>query len=405
MNNINKDITIFTDFEIEISPKILNYYTFSPISSLKEQYKKELELFEKYPEKDYNNKNKRDEFINKIKDLPIEIFINISINKLITKIGLEYFYSPNKDGVEEDKTNSNFFEFIKYVIGSNKMPKKMSKLLTMIYDKDLFNKNLIKKVNDEEGFFISLYGLRYCLKSLKNEKEKKNFYTSLLHEKKYELPEDMRQIPGCFPIFPEMINFLINKIILAKKSIKKLSKEYREIYFDKYKNILEIRFLVLNFILASYLFFSDCLGKLDDKKRDILPKEESLIKIMKHDFKDLSVRLKLESINSVEIFMDLIYEDLSELIIKSNSFSDKEETLDFEIKVDEIILKAIDEYNDYKVKYIKENYDFLEKEEKENNRNYLLIKELIPIEELNDNEKLFMFTKFHKEEEKKKQLF
>ena len=147
------------------------------------------------------------------------------------------------------------------------------------------------------------------------------------------------------------------------------------------------------------------MGKLGDKKRDLLPKEVSLIKIMKHDFKDLLSNLRSESINSVEIFMDLIYEDLSELIIKSNSFSDKEETLDFEIKVDEIILKAIDVYNDYKVKYIKENYDFLEKEEKENNRNYLLIKELIPIEELNDNEKLFMFTKFHKEEEKENNYF
>ena len=109
--------------------------------------------------------------------------------------------------------------------------------------------------------------------------------------------------------------------------------------------------------------------------------------------------------------MDLIYEDLSELIINSNSFYDKNETLDFEIKTDEIILKAIDEYNDYKVKYIKENYDFLEKdeklekEEKENYKNYLMIKELIPIEELNDNEKLFMFTKFHKEEEKENNYF
>ena len=131
-----------------------------------------------------------------------------------------------------------------------------------------------------------------------------------------------------------------------------------------------------------------------------MPKKESYMNIMKEDFKNLSIHLNKESIYSIEVFMNLIFEDLSELIKNANYFSTKEETKEFESKVDDIIIKTIENYNEKKEEYIKDNYDFIEKEEKDNDNNYLKIKGLVPISELNENDKLFNLTKFHFEEKK-----
>ena len=399
-NYINKNMIFFWDFEIKKSSKILSYYSFSPKSSLKKEYHKVLKLFENYPEKNYDDIDKKGEFIEKTKDIPIEIFINIIINILITRKGLQSLYSYEKK--EKKDKYLNLLKFAKDVLYSKCLPSKMSKLLKLYLDKDYF-KILIKNKLDEEGFFISLYGLRYCLNSLKNERNKINFYSSLLHTKKNNFPHDKNQIPGIQPV--QNKRFEIFKI-LAKR-IDGLNQTYYEIYYNKFNNVLDIRYLILNFILISYLLFSECLGELDYKMREFFQfeKNENLIETMKNDYKEISVRLKSENIDSIEIFMNLIYEDLSKLIINSNSFLDKYEKDEFENKVDEIIIEAIDKYNEYKANYIKENYDFIDEEEKEKNKNYLLIKELIPIEELNNNEKFFILTKFHREEENEKNYF
>ena len=403
----NKNISFFNDFEIVKSQKILSHYSFPCKSLLKTEYSKVLNLFKKYTEENYNDEDKKNEFKNQIKDFPIEIFVNITINTLITKIGIKSYFNENKNDKKDknDERCSNFLKFAKDILGSSNNPQKMSKLLIMYYDKDIFKKKLSNKL-DEEGFFISLYGLRYCLNSLKNdtekEKEKNNLYTSLFHKKKYKLPAEKSQIPGSHPL--KNIPLIVNKILVKKMVENSLSKNRREIFLEKYKNVITIRYLVLNFILVSYLFFSECLGNLGNKKSEILPEvkdeKDDLLNIMKNDFKELSAHLKLEYIDSVEIFMNLIYEEVCDLIINSDKFLDKKETEKFENKVDEIIIGAIDKYNVYKAEYIKENYDFLEKEEKENDKNYLLVKELIPIEELSKNEKYFMLTKFHSEEER-----
>ena len=168
------------------------------------------------------------------------------------------------------------------VIGSNKLPEKSSKLLAKYFDKDVFRDKLIQKL-DCEGFFISLYGLRYCLYSLKNENNKKNFYTSLFHYNENKLPANKGQIPGCEPVKNK--KKFIN-MILTKRMIDKVTENNREKYLEKFQIIIDIRYLVLKFILDSYLFFSECLEKLHKKKKEIFPyeKEEILINIMKKYF-------------------------------------------------------------------------------------------------------------------------
>ena len=104
----------------------LNIYNFIPLSSSKLNYSKVLNLFTEYPEADYTNKDKIKIFANEIKDLNVEILINIAINLNIIKIGLTGGYS-------NDEYN-NFFDFIKEVFSSNGISSninvKSKKLLT-----------------------------------------------------------------------------------------------------------------------------------------------------------------------------------------------------------------------------------------------------------------------------------
>ena len=152
----------------------------------------------------------------------------------------------------------------------------------------------------------------------------------------------------------------------------------------------------MHFILTSYLFFAKCRNKIV-RKQNLINEGDDYLEILKNDFKIMSECLERESIDSIEIFMNQIFEKLSDLIINSKSFNNIEETKEFENKVDEIIIKSINNYQEYKNQYIKENYDLLQKDEDE--INYLIVKELIPIESVEyEDMKFFILTKNKLEE-------
>ena len=377
-------ITFFKDFKLKDEKIEINYCYFLPQDNLKDKYMEVLQLFDQFSEKDYTDEKKKKLFNKEIKDIPFEIITNIVINRIIINMGINDGYS--------DKKNDNALNFWKEIILSKIKKCKLSKLMTMYLDKKKYEENQLKTKLDQEGFLISLYGLRYCIKSLKNEAEHKNFYTAVLHKKKEQVPFDKDQIPGINPIKNK--RFIINGFLTKKIEILKI--KYYDIFSDKYENVLDLRYLLLNFILASYLFFAEC----QNKKLELLPTDKSYINTMKFDFKKIQNSLKEENINSVEIFMHLIFERVSDLIVKSNNFLNKtpQEKKDLENKIDEIIIDTIDNYDEYKVKYIKENYSLIKN--KEEHKDYLLVKELIPTEELNEDMKLFILTKTINEEKK-----
>ena len=182
-----KGIKFLQDFKLKEYPEQINYYYFAPISSLKNYHSKVLKLFNEYPKESYLDKNKRNEFIKNIKDFPPEIFINISINKVISKIGLNNDY--------KNQANSNLLKFLCEILYNQTFNKKISKLIAFYFDEIAYEKKLSNKLNGEV-FLISLYGLRYCLYSLKNENIKKNIYNTLFHKSECALPQDKNQIPG-----------------------------------------------------------------------------------------------------------------------------------------------------------------------------------------------------------------
>ena len=217
-------------------------------------------------------------------------------------------------------------------------------------------------------------------------------YSELLHINKYKLPKDINLIAGT--------ETEDNPKNLALRILTKDYEEGAERCYNslekKFKKIFIIRFLILNFIISSYLFFAGCLNKLNPEKCKILPKDDNnYYQLMKKNLLDISDYLKSEYIYNTEIFLHLIFEKLSNLIISSKSFDKKEQTKEFEIKVDEIIIDILNNYNDKKAEYIKENYNLLQ--DKDEFKNYLIVKELVPIEDLEEDMKMFLFTEYHDE--------
>ena len=107
--------------------------------------------------------------------------------------------------------------------------------------------------------------------------------------------------------------------------------------------------MILNFILCSYLFFVDCKGEKEKelKALKIIPDNFSYIENMKGNFDLLSERLKIESVDSIEIFMNLIFDNLSNLIVNSGSFKTEKEKIELENSVDKILLDSIYNYHSY----------------------------------------------------------
>ena len=398
-------LTFFEDFKIQTQNYLINYYNFMPLSSSMHNYFEELKLFTEYPEDDYTNKDKQKIFANEIKNLDVEIFINITINLIITKIGLNGGYSNDK--------YINFFKFANVVFSSggisSQINKDLNKLLTKYYDKGKYTEilkiKLCKGMDEIEGFLISLYGFRYCFYSYKNEKEgHNNFYANLLHKKEPNFPNDLSHIPG------NTINYDKDAIIeraWKERNTKNLNAKHFNTFKNYYNIILYIRRIFLRFILASYLFFAECLDKYKNNKTKLLNENKSFIEIMREAFIDISIYLKQLSIDSIEIFMNLIFEKIMNLIINVGTFQDIEEIAKFENDVDKVIEETIENYSTKKSEYIKFNFKLLEKKiENAQNDNYLLVGELVPFDKLDKDMKLFMLTNtFNEEKQNDKNYF
>ena len=389
----------FNDFEIQIPEYLINYYNFIPLSSSMDNYFEILKLFTEYPEAEYTNKDKQKIFINKIKNLDVEIFINITINLFITKIGLNCLYS-------NDKYN-NFFIFANEVFSSDEISPKISnnnkKLLAKYYNDKEYReklKQILRNVNETEGFLISLYGLRYCFYSYKYEKDDhKNFYANLLLKNDYNFPNDISNIPGNSDLYDK--DEIIKKVWNGKNTTN-LNQNHFNIFKNYYIIIIDIRTIFLRFILASYLLFSVCLEAFENEKTKLLKENKNFIEIMKSSFKEISIHLKKLSIDNVEIFMNLIFEKTKNLIINVGTFEDIEDIKKFESNVDKVIEETIDNYNKKKNEYIKFNFKLLEKEiENAQNDKYLLVKELVPFDILDKDMKYFMLTNTFDEEKQK----
>ena len=359
-----------------------------------EEYNKQ---FNEYKNKDEENAKK---ILSKfIKKNELDAFIMVSINQIISKLAVE-----NKN-VEFTK----FSKICDLIFKEFKDKENLKKLLLLFFNENQYNEVIKNKIEEykreklypKDVFEYLLYGFRFCIQTLSNNNL---LYSSLLSSncldtiKKYF-------IPGNYPLDDNNDNKDDNNN--KNIGINFISKDLFKLVQKKVRNLSEIGFRLLNFILYNHLFFANCLNYYpkDEFNKDFECIGMNCLDVIKLNWDLLDEALRKKNITSVQIFINLIFEKLSELIKNCELITKEKDLIKFENKVEKVIESSINEYPNYSEKYLEINKKLLPL--KENNIRTLICEleppEMYPYEEY-PFLKYFTYTKYRTIDNLKKEL-
>ena len=459
----------FTDeFEIFdiLKDEVMLTHFFLPLDDNDyDKYQEVLKQFEIKRNIKFNSTTK--EIAELIKKHGMNIFLDISINKIISNLGLKN-YITDKDEYQ------NFSSFIKSLLETEyKIKDQSKKLLYLLYDDKTFMEKMNSKIMDENKnvnpqiFEMLLYGFKYCYNSLDNENNGKYLYKSLLQrdaseilEKSFipgiDVKEDLhldtleiikmhfetyQDSQGCYvcscgyyysidpcgfptrnrtskcPVCQKDIGYGPKKVqggasnhgmiirpghlrifkdgkqkagqmsrwkdpdenipnITLDKYIKEIiepirkncsfgfnpiSRDFFENQKKKVRNLSNIGYRILNFISYCHLFYSYCLGYIsEDNMKNNLVQNMTILKIIETDWNSLNESLQQKNIDSLPIFMNMIFKQLSQKIKECKYLTKSEDRDKFENDVEKLIEKCIANYPNYCKKYNEENKKQLE---------------------------------------------
>ena len=135
-----------------------------------------------------------------------------------------------------------------------------------------------------------------------------------------------------------------------------ISKEFFEKDNKNIRNLSIIGYRLLNFINYCHLFFAYCLGFIPEQNLNLyLIKNMDILKIIETNWNKLKESLQKKNINSVQIFLNMIYKRLSRLIKKCKCFKNEIDRDNFEEEVEKLIEECINNYPTFNSKYNEEN--------------------------------------------------
>ena len=293
------------------------------------------------------NKNLFGEFI---KNNGLDAFIIVSINQIISKL------MYNDKDIENEYQN---FSKMCYQIFKD-YEENIKKLLFLFLDEEQY-KNILKPKIEEQKNEIScegdpyeslLYGYRFCVESL-NNKNNKSLYKSILTQ---ECLNSIKKsyIPGNFNTIENINN---DKKTTLKIGINYVPKERMTCIQKKVRSLGEISFRLLNFILYNHLFFANCLNYYPNEefKKDLKETGINCLEIIQINWNLLEESLKKRNIANIQIFMNLIFKKLSEIIKNCPLIKSEKELNKFEEEIEKLIESCINDYPDYSKKYMEIN--------------------------------------------------
>ena len=126
------------------------------------------------------------------------------------------------------------------------------------------------------------------------------------------------------------------------------------------RNLSQISYRLLNYILYSHLFFARIFTK-NDRFDKYKPKDMSWGEIINKSFILLKNELSKKGIDSIEIFMNYIFKELFEKLHEKNSIDNYKDLIDFEKDLEKLIQekigKSIEEIKKYNEKINKNSED------------------------------------------------
>ena len=135
-----------------------------------------------------------------------------------------------------------------------------------------------------------------------------------------------------------------------KCGIVKVSKNYFLKNDKKIRNLTQISYRILNFILYSHIFFAEELGFINDIK-SYIPDGMTILEVLTKDWELLENELNNNRIRNIRIFMNLIIKDVTNKLKNIEKIRTIDERNEIEGQINEIINKKINEYEKYEEIY------------------------------------------------------
>ena len=141
----------------------------------------------------------------------------------------------------------------------------------------------------------------------------------------------------------KLLNELENEINIEKKQLEKGIKPVDITFFvriqEKVREMSEITYRFLNFILYSFLFYSNIKGFIKDKNLNkYLINSKTCFEIIE---KNWEIMKKLLDNIRVEIFLNLIYDEIIQKLIACPIMTKNENAINFEKSINEIIINKL----------------------------------------------------------------
>ena len=151
------------------------------------------------------------------------------------------------------------------------------------------------------------------------------------------------------------------KIESSKFGINKVAKLMFENTHQPVRNLSQIGFRLLNFILYSHLFYANCLGFINNENmKKYICDGMTCIKMIETNWNLLKDALQSKSIQIIQIFMNLIFNKLSEKLKNCKEIKTLKERENFEDEIEKLLEETFKEYEEYAKKYLELNQEALQ---------------------------------------------
>ena len=203
----------------------------------------------------------------------------------------------------------------------------------------------------------------------KKDPEEKGYHKMIIREGHYRIFKNEEEKKDEFDRFKDTDELIPNMLLdeykakfidqFLKKSNYGIPKIDRITFIQKNKKIRKlsnIGYRLLNFIFYSHIFFSECLEYIKDKSNEKYSYENMpCIEILTINWNLLKEALYEKGITVIQIFLNFIFDEFSELLQNCNEINNGEERIKFEEKVENLLNKFYEKYPSYLKNYIIEN--------------------------------------------------
>ena len=215
--------------------------------------------------------------------------------------------------------------------------------------KDIGAKEIYYEEKDEKGDKVKLYKIYETINRenyIRIFKDKDEIDTLNLDRDKYDKIKVLNHM-----IKEDFKARYIIPLYNKEKGLHKINKNNYKKENRKIRNLSQISYRLLCYILYSHLFFSKLYTDSDDLN-NYLPEGMTWFNTIKECFQLLKKELEKNDITQVEIFMNFVFKDLFKKLHGKECINNYEDLITFENELDKIILEKLnkvkEEINKYK---------------------------------------------------------